>query len=85
MAVDKAIREAILNDITAENYEVIGFTLTCSEETLVERHNQRGDENNVSFYWLHLEPYPGDYVVNTDGKSDQQIVDKLKKIIDGPT
>lgn len=33
VAVDKAIHEAILNDITAKNYSVICFNLTCSEET----------------------------------------------------
>lgn len=33
VAVDKAIREAILNDITSKHYSVICFNLTCSEET----------------------------------------------------
>ena len=33
------IREAILMDITPKNYGTIGFTLTCSEKTLIERHN----------------------------------------------
>lgn len=41
VAVDKAIREAILNDITAKNYSVICFNLTCSEETLLQRHKKR--------------------------------------------
>lgn len=82
VAVDKTVREGILNGITAENYEVIGFTLTCSEETLVERHNKRGDENNVSFYWLHLEPYPGDHVIHTDYKSIQEIVDEVRSIVE---
>lgn len=35
-----------------------------------------------SFFWLHLEPYQGDYVINTDNKSIQQIVDEMKRIID---
>ena len=79
---DKIIREAILKDITAKDYSVIGITLTCSEETLRERHKKRGDANECSFFWLHLKPYEGDYVINTDSKSVQQIVDEMKVIID---
>ncbi len=82
VVVDKTIREAILRDITAKDYSVIGITLTCSEQTLRERHKKRGDENECSFFWLHLKPYEGDYVINTDSKSVQQIVDEMKVIID---
>lgn len=82
MAVDKAIREAILNDITAKNYSVICFNLTCSEETLLQRHKKRGDKNECSFYWLHLKPLEDDFVINTDNKSIQQIADEIKDIID---
>ena len=38
----KEIREAILKDITAKDFSVISFTLTCSEETLLERNKKRG-------------------------------------------
>lgn len=79
---DKTIREAILKDITAKDYSVIGITLTCSEETLRERHKKCGDANECSFFWLHLKPHEGDYVINTDNKSVQQIVDEMKAIID---
>lgn len=82
VAVDKTIREAILQDITAKDYKVIGFTLTCSEETLLERHKKREDQNECSFFWLHLEPYAGDYVINTDNKDVNQIVEEMKRIID---
>lgn len=81
-AVDKAIRETILNDITTKDYSVICFNLTCSEETLLCRHKKRGDENECSFYWLHLKPLEGDFVINTDNKSVQQIADEIKAIID---
>ena len=80
--MDKTIREAILKDITAKDYSVIGITLTCSEETLREHHKKRGDQNECSFFWLHLKPYEGDYVINTDNKSVQQIVDEIKAIVD---
>lgn len=76
------IRTDILNDITAENYDVIGFTLTCSEETLRERHKNRGDENEVLFDWLRLPAYPNDYVINTDHKTVNQIVNELRSIIE---
>ena len=82
IAVDKTIRENILKDITAKDFSVIGFTLTCSEETLLERHKKRGDKNECSFFWLHLKPLEGDYVIDTDNKSVQQIVDEMRKIID---
>jgi broad-specificity NMP kinase len=75
------IRKNILNDITAKNYTTIGFTLKCSEETLTERHKNRGDDNEVMFDWLHIEPYPNDYVINTDNKTVQQIADEIKNII----
>ncbi|MCL2312819.1 MAG: hypothetical protein FWC41_10110, partial [Firmicutes bacterium] len=75
------IRENIINDITAKDYEVIGFTLKCSEETLIERHRKRGDDTEVLFGWLHTEPHPGDFVINTDNKTIAEIVDEMKKII----
>ena len=77
VVVDKTIREAILKDIIAKDYSVIGITLTCSEETLRERHKKRGDTNECSFFWLHLKPYAGDYVINTDNKNVQHFfIDK---------
>jgi chloramphenicol 3-O-phosphotransferase len=79
---DPKIRENILNDITATNYKVIGFTLTCSEETLVKRHDQRGDKGNTNFHWLHLPPYPTDIVIDTDNKTVREIVLEIKQRID---
>ena len=58
VAVDRDIREGVLRNITAKNYEVIGITLTCTEETLLERLKARGDEGGCSFYWLHLPRTP---------------------------
>lgn len=78
---DPKIRENILNDITAKDYKVIGFTLTCSEETLVKRHDQRGDKGNTSFRWLHLPPYPTDIVIDTDNKTVREIVREMKQRI----
>lgn len=74
-------REKILSDLTAKDYLKIGFTLTCSEKTLIDRHKKRGDDNEVSFEWLRLEAYPGDYVINTDNKTVEQIVDEMRNII----
>ena len=78
---DNKIRENILKDITATDYEVIGFTLTCSEETLVKRHSKRGDQGNTNFHWLHLPPYPTDIVINTDNKPVQRIAQELNRYI----
>lgn len=80
VVIGEAIREAILKDITAKDYTIIAFTLKCSEETLIERHKSRGDTNEVSFQWLMMEPHPGDYVIDTDHKTVEKIVDELKNI-----
>lgn len=76
-------RAKILGDIAAEGYSVVGFTLTCSEETLLERHRKRGDQNECSFEWLRVKPIEGDHIINTDNKSVEQIVDEIRAVIDG--
>ena len=81
VAMYPSIREPLLRDITATNYTTIGFTLTCSEKTLVKRHQKRGDHNEVSFEWLRMEPYAGDYVIETDDKTVTQIVNEIRAII----
>jgi len=78
---DSGIRENILKDIVAIDYEVLGFTLTCSEETLIKRHDERGDEGDTNFYWLHLPPYSSDIVINTDNKSVTEIAQEMKRYI----
>lgn len=74
-------RETLLNKITTTNYITIGFTLTCSEKTLTDRHRQRGDAGEVSFKWLRKPSYPSDYVINTDDKTVGQIADEIRNII----
>lgn len=76
------IRRPILADITAADYALIPFTLTCSEDTLRARHKQRGDEGECAFHWLHEPVHPGDHVINTDGKSPKEIVAEMRAIID---
>ena len=41
---DPGIREGILNGITATDYRIISFTLTCSEETLKPGRRLRSKE-----------------------------------------
>ena len=80
---DPGIRENILKQITATGYEILGFTLTCSEQTLTHRHDQRGDEGQTNFHWLHLPACAGDVVVNTDNKTVREVARELKGYIDG--
>lgn len=80
---DSKIRENILRDIRAVDYQVISFTLTCTEETLVKRHNKRGDQGPTNFRWLHLPPYPTDIVINTDNMSIAKAAAAIKAYIDG--
>ena len=79
---DAQIRESILSGITAKGYTTIGFTLTCSESTLKNRHDKRGDPGETNFYWLHLPPCPGDIIIDTDRKSIRDIVRGMKQHID---
>lgn len=79
---DSQIREGILKGITAKDYEIITFTLTCSEETLKNRHDKRGDKGETNYFWLHLPPYSGDIVIDTDNKTIRDVVKEMKKQID---
>ncbi len=81
VVIGEAIREAILKDITAKDYTTIAFTLKCSEETLIERHKNRGDTNEVSLQWLRMQPHLGDYIINTDHKTIAQVADEIESII----
>ena len=78
---DPGIRKGILDGITARDYQVIGFTLTCSEETLKERHDKRGDKGETNYYWLHLPPCSGDIDINTDHKRLGDIVKEMMQHI----
>ena len=78
---DARIREGILDGITAGDYRIISFTLTCSEETLKRRHDKRGDQGETNYYWLRLPSYPGDIVIDTDNKSIREVVREMKKHI----
>ena len=79
---DPQIRENILKDITATDYEIVSFTLTCSEDTLAERHDKRGDKGETNFHWLRLPPYPTDIVIQTDVKTIRETAQELKRHID---
>jgi len=82
VVIGPGTRAAILKDITATDaFEIISFTLKCSEETLKERHDRRGDETEVLYQWLRMEPHPGDHVIDTDNKSVEQIAEEMKAII----
>ena len=80
---DPRIRERIVSGITAGGYDLIGFTLTCSDETLKARHDRRGDRGETDTHWLRLPPYPGDIVIGTDGKGIREVVREMKRHIDG--
>ena len=82
VVIGEATRKAILEDITAKDYSTIAFTLKCSENTLIERHKKRGDNNEVSYQWLRMDAHPGDYVIDTNNKTVKQIVDEIKMIVD---
>lgn len=47
--MDKAIREAIFKDITAKDYSILGFTLTCSEEFYLSAIKNEEMQTSVLF------------------------------------
>lgn len=75
------MRRSILNSIRAKDYDVMSFQLTCSEDTLMERHKAEGDDA-VSFFWLQLPPCPGEIVIDTDGKTPDKVCREICKHID---
>ena len=77
VATSEKIRSNIINDIKYNDYEVVSFTLTCSRETLVERHKQRNDDSTLGYYFLDLPPLKGDVVINTDSKTVDEICDEV--------
>ena len=74
---DRTIAFALSNYLKS-----VAFTLTCSEETLAARHRKRGDQTTLSYAWLRMPPHPGDYVVDTDGRTPEQVAAELKRIVD---
>ena len=76
------VRRAVLREITAQNYRVTAFPLTCSEETLRRRFEQRGGRGLFSAEWLRVPPLPGDIVTDTDGKTPDELVREMKYILD---
>lgn len=81
VATDINIRDSIISAIDYTDYEVIGITLTCSRETLRNRYKKRGDNNKLSFYFLDLDLYPGDIVIDTDNKTIDEVSKEIYSII----
>ena len=75
------MRRSILKSITANDFDVMSFQLTCSEDTLMERHKAEGGDA-VSFFWLQLPPCPGEIVIDTDGKTPDKVCKEICKHID---
>lgn len=75
------MRRSILKSITATDFDVMSFQLTCSEDTLMERHKAEGADA-VSFFWLQLPPCPGEIVIDTDGKTPDKVCKEICKHID---
>lgn len=81
IATNIEIRKNIISDIDYTDYTVIGITLTCSHETLIDRHKRRGDKNTLSFRFLDAAPYPGDIVIDTDRKTVEEVAREVYSII----
>lgn len=73
------IRDAILRDVPAGDFDVLAFRLTCSRETLGRRFALRGGQGEPPLEWLRLPPLPGDIAVNTDGRTPEEIAGEIRE------
>ena len=74
-------RKRSLHRACQKNY---GANSLCVNPFSVDDPRFRNGDKTMSFvfFWLCLKPNGGDYVINTDNKNVQQIVDKMRAVID---
>lgn len=59
--------------------------MKCSQETPIERHRNRGDDGEIDFQRLRQAPALGDYVIDADNKTVEEVVAEIKSLIDTDT
>ncbi len=75
-------RERVIRCITSEDYELHSFRLVCSEDTLKARFDAKGGRAAVSFFWAETPSTPGEQIVDTDGKTPEQVAREIWRAVD---
>lgn len=75
-------RERVIRCITTEDYELHSFRLVCSEDTLKARFDAKGGRAAVSFFWAETPSTPGEQIVDTDGKTPEQVAREIWRAVD---
>ena len=75
-------RERVIRCITSKDYELYSFRLVCSEDTLKARFDAKGGRAAVSFFWAETPSTPGEQIVDTDGKTPEQVAREIWRAVD---
>lgn len=75
-------RERVIRCITSKDYELHSFRLVCSEDTLKARFDAKGGRAAVSFFWAETPSTPGEQIVDTDGKTPEQVAREIWRAVD---
>lgn len=75
-------RERVIRCITSKDYELHSFRLVCSEDTLKARFDAKGGRVAVSFFWAETPSTPGEQIVDTDGKTPEQVAREIWRAVD---
>ena len=75
-------RERIIRQISSKDYELYSFRLVCSEDTLKGRFDAKGGRAAVSFFWAETPAVPGEQIVDTDGKTPEQVAREIWRAVD---
>lgn len=75
-------RERVIRCITSEDYELHSFRLVCSEDTLKARFDAKGGRAAVSFFWAETPSTPGEQIIDTDGKTPEQVAREIWRAVD---
>lgn len=75
-------RERVIRCITSKDYELYSFRLVCSEDALKARFDAKGGRAAVSFFWAETPSTPGEQIVDTDGKTPEQVAREIWRAVD---
>lgn len=79
---DLGLRNKILDMIQSENYDLICFRLTSSEEILKTRVKQRDNVDNPFFFFLNQKAQADESIIDTTSGSIEDNVLEIKKEIE---
>ena len=79
------VRENIIKAIEYNEYDIIGFHLTCDNKNLKNRHFGQGETTEPAYDWLTMNPYKKDIVIDSTDKDINTVCDLICKEINKRT